>query len=50
LPSTSRHRLDTETTISILTSRGLRLVAVATPDNVFILDIEKFAGHDLKAK
>ncbi len=40
--------LDTETTdLDPYVSR-LRLVQLATPDNVFIIDIDKFAQHDLK--
>ena len=39
--------LDTETTdLDPLVSR-LRLVQLATPDNVFIVDLDKFAGYDL---
>jgi len=40
--------LDTETTdLDPYVSR-LRLVQLATPDNVFIIDVDKFASHDLK--
>jgi DNA polymerase I-like protein with 3'-5' exonuclease and polymerase domains len=40
--------LDTETTdLDPYVSR-LRLVQLATPDNVFIIDIDKFANYDLK--
>ena len=40
--------LDTETTdLDPYVSR-LRLVQLATPDSVFIIDIDKFADHDLK--
>ena len=40
--------LDTETTdLDPFVSR-LRLVQLATPENVFIIDIDKFAEHDLK--
>src|SRR6185437_9647702 len=40
--------LDTETTdLDPYVSR-LRLVQLATPENVFIIDVGKFAGHDLK--
>jgi len=40
--------LDTETTdLDPYVSR-LRLVQLATPDNVFIVDIDKFADYDLK--
>src|SRR5215813_15384839 len=40
--------LDTETTdLDPYVSR-LRLVQLATPENVFIIDLDKFAGHDLK--
>ena len=40
--------LDTETTdLDPYVSR-LRLVQLATPDNVFIIDIDKFADYDLK--
>src|SRR6476661_8886959 len=40
--------LDTETTDLDPYISRLRLVQLATPDNVFIIDINKFAGHDLK--
>ena len=40
--------LDTETTdLDPYVSR-LRLVQLATPDNVFIIDLDKFAGYNLK--
>ena len=40
--------LDTETTdLDPLVSR-LRLVQLATPENVFIVDLDKFAGYDLQ--
>jgi DNA polymerase I-like protein with 3'-5' exonuclease and polymerase domains len=40
--------LDTETTDLDPYISRLRLVQLATPDNVFIIDLEKFSGHDLK--
>ena len=40
--------LDTETTDLDPYLSRLRLVQLATPDNVFIIDIDKFADHDLK--
>src|SRR5437660_12855178 len=40
--------LDTETTnLDPYVSR-LRLIQLATPDNVFIIDVDKFANYDLK--
>src|SRR5690349_5832130 len=40
--------LDTETTDLDPHMSRLRLVQLATPDNVFIIDIDKFATYDLK--
>jgi DNA polymerase I-like protein with 3'-5' exonuclease and polymerase domains len=40
--------LDTETTDLDPYISRLRLVQLATPDNVFIIDLGKFGGHDLK--
>jgi DNA polymerase I-like protein with 3'-5' exonuclease and polymerase domains len=40
--------LDTETTDLDPYLSRLRLVQLATPDNVFIIDIDKFAAYDLK--
>ena len=40
--------LDTETTDLDPYMSRLRLVQLATPDNVFIIDIDKFAHHGLK--
>ena len=40
--------LDTETTDLDPYLSRLRLVQLATPDNVFIIDVGKFADHDLK--
>src|SRR5689334_21155353 len=40
--------LDTETTYRDPYVSRLRLVQLATPDNVFIVDIDKFANYDLK--
>jgi len=40
--------LDTETTDLDPYLSRLRLVQLSTPDNVFIIDVNKFAEHDLK--
>jgi len=40
--------LDTETTDLDPYISRLRLVQLATPDNVFIIDLEKFSSHNLK--
>jgi DNA polymerase I-like protein with 3'-5' exonuclease and polymerase domains len=40
--------LDTETTDLDPYISRLRLVQLATPDNVFIIDLDKFSRHDLK--
>jgi DNA polymerase I len=40
--------LDTETTDLDPYISRLRLVQLATPDNVFIIDVDKFADYDLK--
>ena len=40
--------LDTETTDLDPYLSRLRLIQLATPDNVFIIDVDKFADQDLK--